>query len=119
MAGQRRFMKIQANVFKMIDAVAITAGTPAAVWTANGDLRIRLLGWSLSASAAAALEFQDEAAAGTVIAQTPLLAIAEVHNSPDLGDGVLLGAGQDLDLDVTANATISGMVWGVEEGSGY
>lgn len=121
MAGQNRSQKIQANIFKVIDAVAITAGTPATIWTAadstNG--RIRLLGWTMSASAAAALEFQDSNAAGTVIAQTPILAIAGVHNSPDIGDGLLLTAGKTLDLDVTANATVSGMVWGVEEGSGY
>lgn len=119
MAGQIRAAKIQANVFKMIDANSITAGSAEAVWTANGDLRIRLLGWCLSASAAAAIEFQDENASGTVIAQTPLLGIAEVHNSPDLGDGILLVAGKDLMLDVTATATISGMVWGREESSGH
>jgi hypothetical protein len=111
--------KIQAKIFKIIDAVAITAGTPATVWTVTGDRKIRLLGWCLSASAAAALEFQDSNAAGTVIAQTPLLAIAGVHNSPDLGDGVLLTAAKNLTLDASATATVSGMVWGVEEGSGF
>jgi hypothetical protein len=119
MAGQIRATKIQAKVFKMINAVAITAGTPVTVWAASGALRIRLLGWSLSVSAAAALEFQDSVSAGTVIAQSPLLAIAGVQNSPDIGDGILLTAGESLDLDVTASATVSGMVWGVEEGSGY
>ena len=101
----------------MIDAVTITAGTPVTVWTAadttNG--RIRLLGWRLSASAAASLEFQDSNAAGTVIAQSPLLAIAGIDVCEDIGDGLLLTAGKTLDLDVTATATISGMVWGTEE----
>lgn len=119
--GQTRSASIQANIFKMINANAITAGTPETIWTASATAsgRIRLLGWCLSASAATAIEFQDSNAAGTVIAQTPLLAVAGVHNSPDLGDGILLTAGKTLDLDVTANATISGMVWGVEESSGY
>ena len=106
----------RASTFKMIDANAITAGTEETVWTPQSGSRIRLLGWNLSASAATAIEFQDSAASGTVIAQTPLLAIAGVHNSPDLGDGILLSAADGtLELDVTANATVSGMVWGIEE----
>jgi hypothetical protein len=117
MAGQKHSLKIQATIFKLVDANSITAGTPETIWTASDTTngRIRLLGWCLSASAATAIEFQDSNAAGTVIAQTPLLAIAGVHNSPDLGDGILLTAGKTLDLDVTATAAISGMVWGVEE----
>ena len=108
----------RASTFKMIDANGITAGSEETVWTPQSGSRIRLLGWSLSASAAAALEFQDSASAGTVIAQTPLLAIAGVHDSPDLGDGILLSAADGtLKLDVTATATISGMVWGIEEPS--
>ena len=106
----------RASTFKMIDANAITADSEETVWTPQSGSRIRLLGWSLSSSAAAALEFQDSSASGTVIAQTPLLAIAGVHDSPDLGDGILLSAADGvLKLDVTATATISGMVWGIEE----
>ena len=77
---------------------------------------MRLLGWVLSSSAAAALEFPDSGSAGTVRLQTPLLAAAGVHDSPPLGEGYLLAAADNtLNLDVTANATISGMVFGVEE----
>jgi len=121
MAGQNRKGKIQANVFKMIDANSITAGTPETIWTASDTTsgRIRLLGWCLSSSANAAIEFQDSNAAGTVIAQTPLLAAAGIHTSPDLGEGLLLTAGTLLTLDVTSTSTVSGMVWGVEEASGY
>ena len=119
MPGQIREPKIQANIFKMIDANAITAGTAENVWVPTGDRRVRLLGWSLSASAATAIEFVAASADTTVLAQTPLLAIAGVHNSPDLGDGILLASNDDLQIDVTANATISGMIWGVEEGAGY
>ena len=117
--GQTRSQEIQATIFKMINANTITAGTAEAVWAGTAGKRIRLLGWCLSTSVAAALEFQDSGTAGTVIAQTPLLATAGVHNSPNLGDGVLLAAGSDLDLDVTSSSAVSGMVWGVEEGSGY
>jgi hypothetical protein len=102
--------------FKMVDAVAIVAGTPAVVWTPAAGKKVRLLGWFLSSSAAAALEFQDSGAAGTVIAQTPLLAAAGVHNAESIGEGkVLTAADNTLKLDVTANATVSGMVFGVEE----
>ena len=106
----------RASTFKMIDANAITAGTEETIWTPQSGSRIRLLGWRLSSSAAAAIEFQDSAASGTVIAQTPLLAAAGIHDSPDLGDGILLSAADGvLKLDVTSGSTVSGMVWGIEE----
>ena len=108
----------RASTFKMIDANAITAGTEETVWTPQSGSKIRLLGWCLSASAATAIEFQDSAASGTVIAQTPLLAAAGVHNSPDLGDGIVLSAADGvLKMDVTGSSTVSGMVWGIEEPS--
>ena len=119
MPGQNRGPKIQANIFKMIDANAITAGTAENVWVPTNDRRVRLLGWSLSSSANAAIEFVAASADTTVLAQTPLLAAAGIHDSPDLGDGILLASNDDLQIDVTANATISGMIWGVEEGAGY
>ena len=108
----------RASTFKMIDANAITAGTEETVWTPQSGSKIRLRGWCLAASAATAIEFQDSAASGTVIAQTPLLAAAGVHTSPDLGDGIVLSAADGvLKLDVTGNSTVSGMVWGIEEPS--
>ena len=115
-AAGRLKLAFTPDTFKMIDAVAITAGTPATVWTPASGKTVRLLGWCLSSSAAASLEFQDSAAAGTVIAQTPLLATAGAHDSPSIGAGVVLaGADNTLDLDVTASSTVSGMVFGVEE----
>ena len=108
----------RASTFKMIDANAITAGSEETVWTPQSGSRIRLLGWSLSSSANAAIELQDSSASGTVIAQTPLLAAAGIHDSPDFGDGILLSAADGvLKLDVTAGSTVSGMVWGIEEPS--
>tara|TARA_B100000315_G_scaffold259169_1_gene313978 strand:+ start:880 stop:1494 length:615 start_codon:yes stop_codon:yes gene_type:complete len=115
-AAGRLKLAFTPDTFKVIDAVAITAGTPATVWTPASGKKVRLLGWCLSASAGAALEFQDSGSAGTVIAQTPLLAAAGTHDAPPLGAGVLLAAADNtLDLDVTATATVSGMVFGVEE----
>ena len=76
----------------------------------------KLKGRCLHFDIAAALEFQDSGSAGTVRLQTPLLAAAGVHDSPPLGEGYLLAAADNtLNLDVTANATVSGMVFGVEE----
>ena len=115
-AAGRLKLAFTPDTFKMIDAVAITAGTPATVWTPAAGKKVRLLGWFLSSSAAAALELQDSGAAGTVIAQTPLLAAAGVHDAPHLGEGLVLAAADNtLNLDVTASATVSGMVFGVEE----
>ena len=115
-AAGRLKLAFTPGTFKMIDAVAITAGTPATVWTPASGKKVRLLGWFLSSTAGAALEFQDSAAAGTVIAQTPLLAAAGTHDAPILGEGVTLAAADNtLELDVTANSTVSGMVFGVEE----
>ena len=48
--------------------------------------------------------------------QTQLLEAAGGHDTPRLGDGVVMEAADNtLELDVTANATVSGMVFGVEE----
>ncbi|MCH9047158.1 MAG: hypothetical protein IIA40_13770 [SAR324 cluster bacterium] len=45
-----------------------------------------------------------------------LLAAAGVHDAPHLGEGLVLAAADNtLNLDVTASATVSGMVFGVEE----
>ena len=105
-----------ADACQLGDAVAVTAGTPATVWTPASGKTVRLLGWALSSTAGAALEFQDSGTPGTVIAQTPLLAAAGVHTSPDIGEGVALAAADNtLELDVTATSTVSGMVFGVEE----
>ena len=109
-------MERMPNVFKVVDAVAITAGTPAVLWTPASGKKVRLMGFVLSSSAAAALEFQDSGAAGTVIVQTPLLAAAQAYPPVDLRNGKLLAAANaTLNLDVTATSTVSGMVWGMEE----
>jgi len=117
-SGGRLITKAQyrAATFTVIDAVAVTAGAPATVWTPASGKTVRLLGWALSSTAGEALEFQDSGTPGTVIAQTPLLAAAGLHTSLDIGEGVVLAAAENtLKLDVTATSTVSGMVFGVEE----
>ena len=104
------------DVFKNIDANAITAGTEEIVWTPASGKTIRLLGWRLSSSAAAAIQFQDSATSGTIIVQTPVLAAAGIDDRESLGRGVVLDSpGNTLKVDVSANSTISGVVFGVEE----
>ena len=46
-AGRLR-LAFSPDTFKIIDAVAITAGTPATVWTPASGKKVRLLGWALS-----------------------------------------------------------------------
>ena len=104
-----------ADIYKMIDANAITAASTEVVWTPASGKTVILMGWCLSSSANAAIEFVDSSATTTVIAQTPLLAAAGVHTIENLGDGLKLSAGDGtLNIDVTADSTVSGMVWGRE-----
>lgn len=104
--------------FKRIPATAITAGTPATVWTPTSGKKFRLLGYSLGATVAAAQAFFVEGAGNTATGvATPVLAIGgPPANSPHLGDGYLgVAADGVLKIDVSASATIAGCVWGVEE----
>jgi hypothetical protein len=104
------------NVIKTVAAVAVVAATGATIWTPTGGKKFRLMGWSLSSSAAASLIFGDNAV-GTVILRTELLAAAGISQSPPgFGNGFLSAAINNvLKLDVTANATVSGFVIGTEE----
>ena len=105
-----------ANVIKTVAAVAITAGTGATIWTPTAGTKFRLMGWSLSSSAAAALIFGDNVV-GTVILRSELLAAAGISQSaPGFGNGFLSAAANNvLKLDVTATSTVSGYVFGTEE----
>ena len=104
------------DIYKSINANAITAGTEEVVWTPASGKTIRLLGWRLSSSAAAAIHFQDSATSGTVIVQTPVVAAAGIDDRESLGRGIKLDSpGNTLKIDVSANSTISGIVFGVEE----
>ncbi len=117
-AWTRERQTYEPDTFKHIDAVAITAGTPATIWTPAAGKIVRLLGYSLGSSASTSLEFQDSGAAGTVIYATGVHPTANPATTPGagMGEGLLLAAADNtLDLDVTVNATISGTVFGREE----
>ena len=104
------------DTFKIVD-VAITAGTPATLWTPASGKIIRFLGHNLGLSAAAALEFQDSGAAGTIIFKCPDTATNAVNFGLHIGRGIKLEAADNtLDLDVDAGTiTVTGTVWGIEE----
>jgi hypothetical protein len=78
------------------------------------------MGYSLSVSAGARLRFYQGAGAALTIEffVSPLLAAAGMHTlgAGDLGNGYLsTTADHNLNLDVSANATVSGTIWGTEE----
>lgn len=100
-----------ADTYKSIDANAITAGSPEAAWTPTAGKRFVLLGWSLSVSAAASVIFQD---GDTVLFRTHKAAVDTAIESP--GDFRYASATKDraLKIDVSANATVSGFVYGYE-----
>lgn len=103
------------TVFKDINAVALTAGTGATVWTPAASKKFRLMGGWFSSSAAAALIFGDNLV-GNVIFRTPLLGAAGVFPLPSIGNGVLSTAANNvLKLDCSANTTVTGCVFGTEE----
>jgi hypothetical protein len=95
-------------------STAIVAGVPATVWTPASGKKFRLTGWTLSPSVATFITFKDNAASLNV--GTANLAINTPSKVTLPGDGVVSStADNPLKLDVGANATVTGMVWGYEE----
>jgi hypothetical protein len=104
------------DVFKKIQAVAITAGTPVAVWTPAAGKKFRMMGYHLGVSTGASVIFEDASGAGNEFLRVPILAAAANGVSPPLGNGYLSTAANNaLYLDVTVSASVSGYVYGVEE----
>ena len=105
------------DVYKDVNAVTIT--TIATVWTPAAGKRIRILGGSVSASAAMNVLFEDNAAgAGNFVWRTPALLAVTPHNF-DLGPEGKLLAAKDNVLKATGSAagTLTGTLYGVEEKS--
>ena len=101
-------------VFKTIAAVAVTAGTPVAVWTPAANKKFRALGWALSLSVAGGVILKD---ATTEMIRTPLMAAGIGQSSPPgMSNGILSAAANNaLNIDVTATGSVSGFVFGTEE----
>lgn len=104
-----------ANVFKPIPATAVTAGTGITIWTPTSGKKFRLMGWCISVTAAAEIIFGDNAV-GTVIFRTGIHALNDPGQPASIGNGILSAAANNvLKLDVSANATVQGTVFGTEE----
>jgi hypothetical protein len=108
-----------AYVFKPIKAVAITAGTPVAVWTPTTGKRFRLLGFCVLPTVAnAGILFEDATGGGNEFLRFPPTAAVPTAEVPvSLGQYGYLSTAADraLFLDVTITATVSGYVYGTEE----
>lgn len=94
-----------------INATAITAATPADVWTPASGKKFVLLGWSLSCSVAAAIIFKDGA---TQILRTPKVAANTPTDSPPDFEFPSAAKNNVLKIDVSDNATVSGFLFGME-----
>lgn len=103
-----------ANTGKRGDVSAVSIGTIATVLTPTSGKKLRILGGYIGLSANASVLFEDNAA-GTTVFRTPLIAA----NTPfhfDLGDGVLLGAVDNvLKATSSAAAAITGTIFYSEE----
>jgi len=99
------------DTFKTLKAVAI--GSIATVWTPASGKKVRLMGGSISVSAAVSVLFEDNAA-GTDVWQTPVLTADTPYNF-DLGNGKLLSAVDNV-LKATSSgaANITGTLYGIE-----
>jgi hypothetical protein len=101
------------NVFKVVSAVAVTAGTPASVWTPTSGKKFRLLGFVLSLSVAGFVKLIDSAAE---IFRTGAMPLGDGDEVISLGNGILSAlANNILKIDVSATGTVNGTVFGVEE----
>jgi hypothetical protein len=105
-----------ANVSKDLSAVTIT--TIATVWTPASGKKFRLMGGSISVSAAMNVLFEDNAAgAGNFVFRTPKLAADTPYNFVVNGGQGKLSATADNVLKATGSAAgaVTGTLWGVEE----
>jgi hypothetical protein len=105
-------------IFKKIAATAIVAGTGVGIWTPAVGKKYRLMGWLLSSTVATQLLFGDNTVtfANAFMVTETLVAGGVSASGPALGNGKLSGAiNTPVVLDVVANTTVAGMVWGTEE----
>ena len=92
---------------------ATAIGAEATAYTVSGAAkRVVVTGLAIAVSAACSVQFLD-GTGGAIKIQVPLLAI----NTPfvlDLGEGIVLTAGNNLRVISSAAANLSGMVFGRE-----
>lgn len=101
---------------KRKDVSTVAIGSIATVWTPASGKKFRLMGGSISVSAAVSVLFEDNSAgAGNFIWRTPKL-LADTPYNFDLGNG-FLSATADNVLKATSSsaANLIGTLYGVEE----
>lgn len=101
------------NVFKYIGAVAVTAGTPVAIWTPATGKKFRLMGYSLFSGGTTTIYLKD---ATTNIMSVFTGSSVQTVVSPNLGNGYISAVANNvLNADVSATTTVWGYVFGTEE----
>ncbi len=102
------------NIFKDVSTVAV--GSIATVWTPGSGKKVRIMGGSISVSAAVSVLFEDNSAgAGNFVWRTPKL-LADTPYFFDLGNGKLLSAINNvLKATSSAAANLTGTLYGIEE----
>lgn len=111
--AQQEYRHAPGVVMKTIAAVAVTAGTPVAIWTPAAGFKFRLLGFVVSLTVAGSVIFKD---GGTEVARTGLLAANTAFQMPGIGNGyVSTAANNVLNMDVSATGSVSGFAFGYEE----
>src|SRR5258708_37835914 len=104
--------KARAYVYKPIKAVAITAGTPAPVWTPAAGKRFRLLGFCVNPTVAASILFEDATGGTNEFLRFSLTAAGGTPQMP-------VNFGQYGDLSTTAKHPPFPGVTGTANGSGH
>ena len=107
------------DTFRLFTAAVASVGTPVVVWTPATGMRWRVLGYTLSASAAGQAIFKEASVAASVGSRfgTPRFAANGAANSPPLGNGFAAASRNNqlvIDSD-TAAVTYTGTVFGIEE----
>ena len=103
-------------IVKEIAGLVVVAGTAQAIWTPASGKKFRLYGFHVGVSAAASVLFKEGAGNTSIGVRSGLLAANGTCWVDAIGEGVLSAAADNaLKVDVTANATVHGFVWGYED----
>lgn len=103
-----------ANVFKALSAVVITSETT--IWTPAGGKKFRLMGFLLAQGVATGAVTLKDNTAGSTIYIIPPHTVGVVIPPPNLGNGILSAAANNvLTAQGASTETLTGVVFGTEE----
>jgi hypothetical protein len=114
-AAGRAVKVYEADTFKDVSTVAV--GSIVTVWTPASGKKFRLMGGTISVSAAVNVLFEDNAAgAGNFVLRTPTLVAGAPYTFTVGTDGKLSATANNV-LKATSSgaANMVGTLWGVEE----